>query len=278
MARALILLSAIATAAASPAIVWKNGATSPQHSSETIGASSLLEAHSSSSLDLVFVLSRDKDGSEALSTLASSGKLSRTQAKYETAHSIHHHVSGVESSKSVARDLAAGGREVAQLSLSQLEGLLSSSEEDFPAAVVVTASKTEASALDEAVSGAVAHAKVGSVVLTAQRSVDEVKRDRALIVKRNKVARKQKKIIVDSPRRRLEDADDDQNDDGNQQQQDEEQDADGVYYVNMTPNILAGILFTLMFVFVVQLGLNCMNQISFSDIYVTKCPAVGREA
>eukprot|EP00566_Odontella_aurita_P015707 CAMPEP_0113572170 /NCGR_PEP_ID=MMETSP0015_2-20120614/25950_1 /TAXON_ID=2838 /ORGANISM="Odontella" /LENGTH=288 /DNA_ID=CAMNT_0000475181 /DNA_START=17 /DNA_END=883 /DNA_ORIENTATION=- /assembly_acc=CAM_ASM_000160 len=287
MARALILLSAIATAAAAPAIVWKNGAASPQHSSETIGASSLLKStfegqkrDASSLASVVFVVGRDRDGSESLSSMASLGKLPRTQSKYESAHSIHHHVGGVESSKSVARDIAAAlgphssssMDSVAHVSLSEFNSIMTSAK--FPPVAVVHVNKAEAAALDEAVEGAVEHSKVHSVVLTAQRSVDEVKHERTLIKRRNKVARVQKKAYGPS-RRRLEDQEEDEDENANNNQNQE--DMEGVYYVNMTPNIFAGLLFTFMFIVVTNIGLNCMGAISFADVYVSKCPSVGRE-
>lgn len=295
MRAVIVAFSTIATAAAAPAIVWRNGATSPQHSSETIGASSLLkstvEGHKrdASSLDVVFVVGRDRDGSEALSGLAQSGKLPRTKSKYESAHSIHHHVGGVESHKSVARDLgaalgphaASAMEEIAMVSLSEFKSMMTSSE--LPSAAVVSVHKSEAEALDEAVESAVENSKIHSVVLTAQRSVDEVKHERALIQRRNKAARVQKKV-VDPSRRRLEDQDEDgdededqndnQNNNWNQQNAEVEE---GVYYVNMTPNILAGVLFTIFFILVTQLGLNCMGMISNSDVFVSKVPSVGRE-
>eukprot|EP00567_Pseudictyota_dubia_P010404 CAMPEP_0197442060 /NCGR_PEP_ID=MMETSP1175-20131217/8161_1 /TAXON_ID=1003142 /ORGANISM="Triceratium dubium, Strain CCMP147" /LENGTH=280 /DNA_ID=CAMNT_0042972455 /DNA_START=35 /DNA_END=877 /DNA_ORIENTATION=+ len=279
MAKALILLSAIATAAAAPAIVWKNDASSPQHSSESIGAAALLkstleghERDASSLASVVFMVGRDnKDGSESLSSMASSGNLPRTQAKYESAHFIHHHVGGVESSRTVARDLASAvGEEVAQLSLSEFNSMMTSSE--LPTAAVVSVGKDDAAALDEALVGAVENSKVHSVVLTAQRSVEEVKNERILTQRRNKAARAQRK--VDPTRRRLEDQNNGNNNNQNQQNAENEE---GVYYVYMTPNIFAGLLFTFFFIFVTNLGMNCMNMITISDKYVPKPPKVGRE-
>ena len=53
-------------------------------------------------------------------------------------------------------------------------------------------------------------------------------------------------------------------------------DAD-VYYVTMTPNILSGLLFALLFVVVVAVGLGCMNDIEGGTVFVQKKPDVGRE-
>ena len=52
----------------------------------------------------------------------------------------------------------------------------------------------------------------------------------------------------------------------------------GVYYVLMTPNILAGILFLLLFTLIAMIGLNCMGAIAGQDVFVSKMPTVGREA
>lgn len=57
----------------------------------------------------------------------------------------------------------------------------------------------------------------------------------------------------------------------------EDDDSEGKYYVHMTPNIFAGILFTFFFIVVGQIGIGCLNQISFSDTYVEKYPSIGRE-
>jgi hypothetical protein len=83
-------------------------------------------------------------------------------------------------------------------------------------------------------------------------------------------------------RRRLEDQDgdgDNQNNNGqNNQNNNGGDDMTGVYYVSMTPNILAGILFTLLFTVTTYIGVTCMGMIAGQDVYVKKMPAVGREA
>lgn len=271
MARAFLLLSAVATAAAAPAIVWKAGNSSPtEHSSEAVPASSLLksavEGSSHDALAVVFVVNRDKDGSEALSRLASSGSLPQIQSKYESATSIHHHVAGVEGAASAAEH--AGGH---QVSLHEFDGMLES--EHKPAVMVVGVDRHEdMSKLDGAVVKALSHSKVRSVVLTAQRSVEEVKNERALSRRRNKQINRKRKVLTNDKRRRLEDAQEDAEEDA-----EEEEEVDVSYYVNMTPNIFSGILFTLFFVFVSHLGLTCMGQITHSDVLQSKVPSVGRE-
>ena len=55
-------------------------------------------------------------------------------------------------------------------------------------------------------------------------------------------------------------------------------DLDNLYYVLITPNILAGVLFTGLFFFVTFLGMGCMNQIEGQTIFFAKQPPIGREA
>merc|ERR1712039_150644 len=114
------------------------------------------------------------------------------------------------------------------------------------------------SALDLAISSCIDHDQVGSTVLAGVRSIDEVKRARKLI----SLAQTRK-----FSNRRLEEGDDDAN-----------ADYSGVYYVSMTPNIFAGLLYMFLFTFVTYLGFGCMNLIQGQDVYVDKMPSIGREA
>jgi len=50
-----------------------------------------------------------------------------------------------------------------------------------------------------------------------------------------------------------------------------------IYYVNMTPNILSGLLFGFLFIFVTIIGMSCMNAIEGQTIFVSKMPSIGRE-
>ena len=76
--------------------------------------------------------------------------------------------------------------------------------------------------------------------------------------------------------RRLEDMQQEEGQNQNNKQADD--DMAGVYYVSMTPNILAGILFTLLFAVTTWIGVTCMGMIAGQDVYVKKMPPVGREA
>ena len=114
-----------------------------------------------------------------------------------------------------------------------------------------------------------------TIVLTSVRSVEEVKYERHLAMKRQLL---DKAIIVDGTKaqtstdsyhRRLDEQD------GNNNNND---DMSGVYYVQMTPNILAGLLFFGLFIVITMIGISCMNMITGQDVYVSTMPSIGREA
>jgi hypothetical protein len=117
--------------------------------------------------------------------------------------------------------------------------------------------------LDSAVSSAIDHDMIDSVILTAIRSVDETKLVRNLLLK-------EKYSDLTESHRRLKDE--------QQQQQYYKNTPTGVYYTSMTPNIFAGIMFFLFFIFIAFIGVSCMGQISGQDVYVKSYPAIGREA
>lgn len=114
---------------------------------------------------------------------------------------------------------------------------------------------------------------VQTIVLSSVRSVQEVKYERQLSMKRQLL---DKAIIVDSTantqtttdpyHRRLD------------QQDNNENNLSGVYYVQMTPNIFSGLLFFGMFTVITMIGVSCMNMITGQDVYVSTMPSIGREA
>jgi len=230
---------------------------------------------------VVFFLGRNADGKEMLNNLASVGSLPRTQGKYRSAHSIHHHVDGLESAATVQRDaMAAAASSAATVSLGEFLSRMGDSPKNADdhsrrarevqsasVLIVNVPAATSPAEIDNAIAMAVESSRVSSVVLTAQRSTDEVKRERQNLANNRKQQQKQE----DAPRRRLEDQ---QNGDNNNNQ-----DGSNVAYVHMTPNILAGILYTIMFIVVTQIGIGCMGSIQGQgDIYVKKMPTIGREA
>ncbi len=237
--------------------------------------------------------------------MASSGKLPGVQEKHAHADSIHYHVDGVESSRTVAKDAArlSGGMNVVEVALEEFHRKLASlaqSEQEEEVAddaaaveggnkkakkaeqkrrraiseadvlIVSVTDKDNAAAIDSSIVKAIDSKVVQNVILSSIRSTDEVKRSRrmAVVDKMNKSARS---ASAGRSRRRLDEENGDENNNDNGQQE------EGVYYVNMTPNIFAGLLFFFMFVFVTHLGLSCMNMIEGQDVYVKKMPAIGRE-
>lgn len=309
---AALLLVWLSSVTASPAVVWRNGkhSTPVVHNSDDVSVFDLLSSVMEGSDDfafptVVFLLSRNEDGSDGLTKLGSDGALPTVASKYDHAESIHHHVSGVESPVTVVRDVAAAKstNRPLQVTMSEFssklmslaepvqevvisgEGLMSKAVKESGKRaravnqsnvfVVTVDPSADPTAIDSAIADAIAHNDVGSVVLSAVRSIAEVKRARVLQNRRraeSMYTANRSKLMPGS--RRLEDAN--QDDDGNANGDDA--DMTGVYYVSMTPNILAGLLFFLLFAVVTYIGVSCMGMISGQTVYVTKMPSIGREA
>jgi hypothetical protein len=295
----------------------QNGSPDAIHSSIEVPAHDVLgsfltseipsESSTSRVSGVVFLLGREEDGSESLSNLASRGSLPLVADEYQNANVIHHNVQGLDSAGSKLLDsVKRSGNRVLDVSLAEFSKKLSlldvasvlvevdaTGSVAAPAVeasksvgkraralananvllVKVDVSKTLPSDIDNAVVQAIRHSKVDTVVLAGARSVDEVKEERNGIYHRklqlmDTVARS---AMGSSSRRLEENAGDDANNNGNQ-------DLTGVYYVSMTPNILAGILFTFLFTFVILVAISCMGMIAGQDTYVSKYPSIGREA
>jgi len=297
-----IFITLVASINAAPAVIWKKSQESSQteHISQRTHISSVISStfsNDDSSLDVFFLVGRDTDGSEALSTLASSGALSSVASRQPTF--LNHHVDNIESAFYVSKlakehldEAQSNTGKVLEISLSEfnekLEGVkipIIDSESttgqkrkhrravalDNANKLIVKAKRAESKELDAAVGRAIDSKTVGSVILAGQRSNMEVKEERNLVAKRRMAQSAGQPQFADSGRRRLEDADDANNNNND--------DLSGVYYVNMTPNIFAGLLFTFMFLFVVQVGIGCLGNIQGPpDLYVSKYPSIGREA
>jgi hypothetical protein len=309
---ALIVTAFISSAHAAPAIVWSNGKSASEavvHSSKSLKASSLLseivqDSDASSLAAAVFLVGRSADGSESLSGFASSGSLPLVASKYDDATTIHSHVAGIESPYSIARDAGANtGQRVLEVTLSEFSSKLTSlgqvqekkavevdangminkatkhansraralSQADV--VIVNVPASADPAMLDAAVVKAVEHKNVASVVLAGVRSTHEVKLERSM-THRRKMKTMEQTAKTSLSGRRLDEAGDDDanNNNGNND------DMTGVYYVHMTPNILAGIMFAFLFTVVSYIGLTCMGMIAGQDVYVTKMPTIGREA
>lgn len=315
---AVIVSSLFGSALAAPVIVWKGAkreSESASFSSKSVKASSLFgsvvegSTNSESSLAAaIFLVGRSDNGSEALTQLTSSGSLPGVASKYNDASLVHSHVAGIESQYSVARDVGAGagagadsGRKVLEVSLHEFSNKLTALTEgptnaqmevdengmitkaqkdannrvralsDADLVIVNVPASTQPSKIDDAVVKAIEHKSIQNVILAGVRSTDEIKYER------NMETRRRMKVMNNDANtnngRRLEQ---NQNDDANNNNNND--DMSGVYYVHMTPNIFAGILFAFMFAFVTYTGITCMGMIEGQDVYVTKMPTIGREA
>lgn len=304
MKLSFVLCSFIASAVAAPAVVWKKHARSDNrflHSSEDVAVSDVLGgAIQGSSFSVVFLVGKDENGSESLTELASSGKLPATAEKYGDADGIYHHVSGLESSAVIVREAKAYTEEgVLAVSLQEANQKLSSLTGSVDVEVdgsgmpnqsksankrarqlaganilvVNVDPKDDAAEIDRTIAAAIDNEKVHSVVLAGIRSLSEVKHERMLAAhkKRTIMQKEGDRVLEARRRRRLEQ--DDAAQDGN-----DNSDMSGVYYVAMTPNILAALLFLGLFTIITWIGISCMGDISGQDVFVTKMPSVGREA
>lgn len=334
----------VGLASAAPAIVWKNNGSNSSsltsHISNAMDARSLLasvgitgnndnDASSSSALSaVIFLVERNTDGSEGLSSLLSSSSTNNNMAgvkdRYLMADEIYYHVHGVESARTMARDVRSssnniiegkvgeGGkvtvaevtmeefqRKLASLAQSEIEeaeeGEIASiessdkkitkaqqkrrkaiSEADVLVVSVANKSNEEDAAkqLDATIVAAIDSSAIRNVVLSSIRSTDEVKHARKLAVV-ERLTKNWSSTSSSSTRRRLEDVAAAAGDDNVNNAQSESE--AGIYYVNMTPNIFAGLLFFFMFVMTAHIGLTCMNMIEGQDVYVKKMPHIGRE-
>jgi len=283
---------------AAPAFIWKGDhdvSSSVEHSSVPVHASTVIASalsNGDSSLDVFFLVGRKGDGSDGLGHLASTGALPLVSSKSSSAETVYHNVdylSSVGHVSSMVKEAldSKTDDDVLEIDLIEFKRRLSGKPFDLPEnpsapqrkrqrrtqviskarVLIVKAAHKESAALDAAVVSAIESSAVNNVVLAGQRSTDEVRMEREM----KQTRRVQNKPRQVAGRRRLEDeqADDDGNND---------EDLNGVYYVNMTPNIFSGILFAFLFIFVTTTGINCLNAIEGGDYYAPKYPVIGREA
>jgi len=251
-------------------------------------------------------------GSERLSRLASEGKLPKISALYDSdGATVHHNVRELDTPRTLERFVNNNNNQQQEQNQSRRttsraatvdldeyakkKALSAKRQRELGEAnvliVKIGGSVDDYELIDSVVSEAVEgdDSRYASVVLAGIRSVDEVKRERQLLY-RNKIdAMKEtgRRFLVSAVSsrgrrmsRRLEDEGEGEGENNNQQNNNNNnnQDMSGVYYVSMTPNILAGLLFTFLFATVTWIGVSCMNQITGQDVYVSKMPSIGREA
>ena len=288
------------------------------HSSDELKASDLLgdvlsmQPTDSSLAAVVFLVGRGEDGSEYFTELASSGKLPGIASKYDQAEGVYHQVSGIESTQAMVREASRAnpGLRVLQVSLSEFiskltslnqpkgqieieipgDGMISKAVKqahkrarDISLAdvliVKVDPMEQSASEIDVAVVKAIDDKNVENVIVAGIRSLSEVKRERYLLSKRRmEIMEQEGERIMEEKRRRLEQGNNANQNGNNANQNGNNADMSGVYYVAMTPNILAGLLFGLLFTVVTWIGVTCMGAIAGQDVFVSKMPSIGREA
>lgn len=292
MLRLSALLHLVGTVVAVPALVWKSEPSETVYTSSQIKPEELLNGVSVGSSAVVFLLARAPSGSDSLTALAP--QLSRT-AESQPAE-VHSYVTEMRNGAFLGKEASKQGHASLVVNLSELSSKLSSKAEEIVVDATGIMSKSQAKKtkrdkqlenakvlivnvdanvdpqiLDQAIMEAVQHDSIESVMLTSVRSVDEVKNERQMMEHRRLQAmEKAGRKLQQTQRRRLEDAD--------QEENANDSSLEGVYYVSLTPNILAGILFFLLFSTVAFIGISCMSMIAGQDVYVKKMPSVGREA
>lgn len=264
MIRICCVLNLLASASAAPAFVFHSSIKDQIYKSNDLDARSLLESlplPEDGKKNVIFVLERADNGAEALSMLASAKKLSKIEAR---PCEVHSHVSKIDSVTNIIRqvDILSGRKgSAASTSLSSLIDALDTQNNASnlkKSTYVVKVSPESVGDIDVAVDTVVSRGDVSSVLLTAIRSFSEAKADRIEGHGKRK--------------RRLEDADDGNADDNYNG-------FDGSrYYVSMTPNILAGVLFFFFFAMSAIVGIGCMGRIAGQEVFTDKSPPVGREA
>jgi len=264
--KTIVALAAIIhSVSAAPAILWAGeSSTSTTHSSDVIELDTVVRRALSNSpsepslKSAIFVLSRDADGNDGLTSHSTAGNLPTIGSLYGSADSIDHHVRGLANMEAVSRSTKAAtgsAHSVIETTLDEFNNRALSSAD---VAIVHIDSKVDSKDIDASVSSAIRNKDIGSVILTTYRSSSEAQLERDLERRASK-------------KRKLEDA---ENNNYNAQ----DSNYSGVYFVNFTPNIFAGLMFGFFFMLVTYTGITSLNNISGQgDIYVTKYPHIGRE-
>jgi len=310
--RSLIFSTLLGAAMAAPAIVWSKHGKSDKsvvYSSKSVKASTMIgNTIKDTPKDMaltaaIFVVGRSDDGTETLSKMTSDGSLPNVSSKYDDATIVHSHVAGIASPYSLASDAQSKTKKpVLEISLSEFSSKLTSLGQepkpldievdeygmvnkdqkiaikrhnalnDADIVIVHVPTHVNPKIVDEAIVKTIDHKLVGNVVLAGIRSTAEVKRERNLEARRRMKIMTEAGIGASRKGRRLDE------DNGDDNTSSDNSDMAGVYYVFMTPNIFAGLLFGLLFIVVTYIGINCMGMISGQDVYVSKMPTIGREA
>lgn len=290
----------VSSTSASPAVVWKKSegqdGSLPSHVADDVSAAELLSTvfTDDSASGVIFFIGRGSDGSNSFSSMSDKLPLVAAKASSE-ATAVYHHVSGLNGAGNVIRESSSSFVEVtleeframnaspedAQIELgasgimnkAQKRARFLSGAKNF---VVNVPATSNPSVLDEVVANTI-NKDDTTVILTSQASFAEITHARDM--EKRRTLKLEQRIFEqkyaaqllhkDSEhRRRLEDR-------GNNNANNDNQ---STARVSMTPNILAGLLFTFLFTFIALIGFNCMGSISGQDVFVSKYPVIGKEA
>lgn len=301
MKRVFLWSSILAVATASPAVLWKqqNSSTATLHHSTEMAVADILPAKG-----VVFVVNRPSNGGDddSLTAWARDETLPQTAALYPQAVTQYHHVTGVTGAQALARTSTTAAAHVTLHEytnlphvLERLNAATSSSgtismkakkrarELEQAVLLVVSVDAVDAATIDAVVAHAIQQQQQNddtTVMLTSVQSIQEIKRERERVMQHRMHMQQQagRQLLMKQSKQQSRRLEEDANQQDNQQQQ-QEKSADVMVLVHMTPNLLAGILFTLLFATIALIGINCMGAIQGqSDVYVKKMPAIGREA
>jgi hypothetical protein len=259
------------------------------HHSEDISIQELLPHERG----VVFVLNRLKNGEEAFTAVAP--QLAQTAAL--PAQCQHHHVTGVTSAHLLARSASSTVAEVTLEEYLHLPQLILQLKTTSKGNKVMMKSKQRAQTLEAAsllfvtvdteqlsdmsqLDTALVQAiqTEPHVVVTAVRSLMEINQEREQAMQYTMLMQREAGRVQAQRRRLEEDVAQEGQDNAQENMQVNNNQYEYMVLVHMTPNILSGILFTLLFATITLIGITCLGAIQGQDVYVKKMPAIGREA
>jgi len=282
---ALLVTSWLYCSYATPVIVWKKPTleSSSIYSSKSVDVltliSSVISSSSLKNIDnwffslVIFIIDRKVDGTEGLNRLLYQGpeKIPNIAEKYDKAHSIHTHVSGVKGHSYVAKkveQISGSPERVKVISLHEFKRKLTELKQNTAADILIVKVSNNFSneKVDVNVNAAIENSNINTVLLMGVSALDELHYEKTIWKNINSP-------LTFSGRRHLEDQVNNNNEDNEVYYT-----PSGIYYVKMTPNIMAGILFMIFFTFATYIGIMKLNMISATDVYVKKYYSIGKEA
>jgi len=282
---ALLVMSCIYHSYATPVIVWKKPTldSSSIYSSKSVDVltliSSVISSSSLKNIDdwkfsaVIFIIDRKADGTEGLNRLLYQGpeKIPNIAEKYDQAHSIHTHVSGVKGHIYVTKkvkQIYGSPERVKVISLHEFKRKLTELKQNTATDILIVKIPNNISneKIDVNVNAAIENSNVKNVLLMGVSSMDELHYEKTIWKNINS-------RLTFPGGRHLED----QGNNNNENNEDYYTPS-AIYYVKMTPNIMAGILFMIFFTFATYIGIMKLSMINATDVYVKKYYSIGKEA